>query len=183
MYGLVNKGLQDYLVAEYGKDGWEKVREGAGVGVECFQSMDSFDDAVTYSLVGKACELFQVEASALLEDFGLFWMKFAAREGYGSLLELAGGSVSEFLQGLDHMHTRVALSFPDLKPPSFECSDITNSGLRLHYYSDRPGLAPFVIGLVKGVGEHFGQKVDVTHERSKADGAEHDEFIVTFVDG
>jgi hypothetical protein len=59
----------------------------------------------------------------------------------------------EVLGQLDALHCRVRLMLPELRPPSFRCTDVTGSSLRLRYYSHRPGLAPMVVGLVEGLAE------------------------------
>jgi hypothetical protein len=40
-----------------------------------------------------------------------------------------------------------------------------------------------VVGLLQGLGEMFRTPVRVTHDRSRDDGAEHDEFLVEFATG
>jgi len=104
---------------------------------------------------------------------------YTSHEGYGALMHLAGSTFVEFLQELDNLHCRVALSFPDLMPPSFDCTDIHDNSVRLHYRSKRPGLAPMVVGLLRGLGQSFqlsGMTVD--HDVRREDGGEHDEFVI-----
>ena len=103
-----------------------------------------------------------------------------ARKGYGHLMEAGGRNLAEFLIKLPNFHTRIVMIFPELKPPEFECTDITANSLRLHYHSDRPGLAPFVVGLVEGLGEMFATEVEVLQEESVAAGAGHDVFKVSW---
>ena len=73
--------------------------------------------------------------------------------------------------------------FPNLQPPRFECSDYTDRSLKLHYFSHRPGLAAFVVGLMQGLGKMFGTPVTVHLAHAKADGADHDVFDVTWTAG
>ena len=96
------------------------------------------------------------------------------------MLQKDGRTLAEFLCNLHNLHTHVALSFPNLEPPSFWCTDVTEGSLRLHYQSRRPGLAPMVIGLVRGLGVMFSTAVTVALARSRADGHDHDEFVVRF---
>jgi hypothetical protein len=63
-------------------------------------------------------------------------VSYTANEGYGDLLTLAGDTLPTFLQNLDHLHTRVGLMFPELKPSSFWCTNVGEDSLQLHY---RPG--------------------------------------------
>jgi hypothetical protein len=70
------------------------------------------------------------------------------------------------------------LFYPKLQPPEFSCTDVGATSLRLHYYSHRPGLTDFVVGLVQGLGKLFNTPVKWTLVQSKADGADHDIFEI-----
>jgi hypothetical protein len=75
------------------------------------------------------------------------------------------------LVNLPNFHKRIVLMFPHLRPPEFECTDVKAVSLRLHYHSHRRGLAPFVTGLLEGLGEMFRPPVTVKHEQSLDAGA------------
>jgi Haem-NO-binding len=132
--------------------------------------------------VTAASEALGLPEETILEEFGEYWTVYTAEAGYGPLLQFAGTSLFDFLQNLDNMHTRVALIFPELEPPSFWCSEITLQSLRLHYRSARPGLAPLVLGLVKGLGKRFGTPVTVTLDRSRDATRDHHQFVVRYSD-
>ncbi len=178
MYGLVNKAVEGLVVDTHGEDKWREIRETAGVDVPIFVGMDPYPDSVTYDLVGAASEVLGSPAEDLLFEFGRYWVLFVGREGYGELMSSAGTDVIDFLGNLDNLHTRVQTMMPELQPPGFKVSDATESGCRLHYFTERPGLAPFVEGLVSGVGSMFGTPVDCRLDVSRADGADHDVFVV-----
>lgn len=180
MYGLVNKAVWDLVVTQFGEEKWQEIRQKAGIEVESFVCMNSYPDEVTYNLVGAAGEVLGLSPDKILEAFGEYWITYTAREGYGEMLNLAGGSFVEFVQNLDNLHARVGLSFPKLKPPSFRCTDITEKSLRLHYHSERAGLAPMVIGLLKGLGKMFDTEVSVLFDKARTNGYQHDEFLVHF---
>lgn len=180
MYGLVNKAVQKLVVTEFGEDKWEAVKRKAGIDAECFVSMRPYPDDMTYKLVAAATEVLGLTAEQILEAFGDYWTLYSAKEGYGELLKTAGGTLVEFLGNLDQLHARVGLSFPEFKPPSFRCSDVNGGSLRLHYYSDRPGLTHFVVGLVKGLGHMFSTDVRVTIEQTREAGHDHDVFRIEY---
>jgi Haem-NO-binding len=181
MYGLVNKAIEDMALAVGGEETWRKIKAEAGVDVVAFVSMDAYPDEVTYSLVGAASKVLGMPAEQILESFGLHWVLYTAREGYGPLLNSAGTSMAEFLENLDALHVRVGLTMPDLRPPSFQVARIDDSTFTVRYYSERAGLAPMVVGLLKGVGHRFGHEVLVSHTVSKETSTDHDEFLVEIV--
>lgn len=178
MYGLVNRALEELIRKEHGDALWERIKVDAGVEAEVFIRMDQYPDELTYKLVGSASRILNVPADALLHAFGLHWTLYTGREGYGALLADAGSTLHEMLANLDDLHTRVGLMYPQLRPPSFRCTDVTPERLVLHYYSSREGLAPMVIGLLEGLGKRFGQQLRITPQLSRVSGDDHDSFLV-----
>lgn len=181
MYGLVNKAIEGLVCSQRGEASWEEVKRRAGLDLEGFIGLDAYPDEITYALVAAASAVLNVPAEELLEAFGEHWVEYTGREGYGGLLDAAGSTLPEFLLGLNNLHSRVRLLAPELRPPSFQCTDITDGSLVLHYRSEREGLAPMVVGLLRGLGRRFRTPVTVTHTRVRGrDGADHDELLVTF---
>jgi hypothetical protein len=180
MYGLVNKAIQELVCAKFGLDAWERIKAKAGVDIDLFISHESYEDGITYRLVGAATEILGVDGAIVLETFGEHWVTVTAEQGYGELMSASGDSLSEFLLNLPNFHARVKLLFPNLHPPTFKVSDVTESTLHLHYYSHRPGLAPFVIGLMRGLGQRFNTPVATTLLSSREQGLDHDTFLVSW---
>lgn len=180
MYGLVNKALRDMVVREYGESMWEDICQQAQAPVSLFISSDPYPDELTYRLVGVASARLQRPAAELLRAFGRHWVLHTAGEGYGQLMQSAGQCLPEFLQNLNNLHTRVGLMFPHLHPPRFECSEVSESRLVLHHYTARAGLAPFVIGLIEGLGERFATHVQVEQVVWREQGADHDAFALSW---
>jgi hypothetical protein len=178
MYGLVNQGVHDLAVTLGGEPLWERIVAAAAVGDEQFVSMSTYPDEVTYRLVTAASTVLGLTEDEVLHAFGRHWVLYTAARGYGAIFDTMGRDLPEFLANLDAMHARLSLSMPDLTPPSFVCEELGSGRLRLEYWSDRPGLAPMVAGLLAGLGERFCTTVLVTHTVSSADGADHDEFVV-----
>lgn len=179
MYGLVNKSIQDLIIARFGPRAWEEVRKGAGVDTDNFVSMQSYDDKLTYDLVASASRVLALPPETLLEAFGEHWVEDTGRQGYGEIMNLAGKTFVEFLCELDNLHSRVAMIFPKLRPPQFECTDITENSLRLHYYSMRVGLSPMIFGLLRGLAQAFKVKdLQIQHIVRRDEGADHDEFAL-----
>jgi heme-NO-binding protein len=180
MYGLVNKALEEMIVLDAGAEAWEEIKRRAGVSVDVFISSEGYDDEMTYKLVGAACEYLAIPADKLLEQFGVHWVVKTAGEGYGDLMTAGGRTLREFLNNLPNFHNRVCLLMPHLKPPEFRCSDAGNNSVQLHYHSHRQGLAPFVVGLIKGLSIRFDTPVEITHSVKRGEGADHDVFVINW---
>lgn len=180
MYGMVNKAIEDMVVANHGEAVWEEIKQKADVDVDVFVSSEGYPDEMTYALVVAASEVLKTPASDILETFGIHWIIQTAQIGYGDMMAAGGKTLPEFLKNLPNFHSRVSMILPHLEPPRFLCTDIQDNSIRLHYISHRQGLAPFVVGLLKGLGQRFSVPVSVQQVADRAAGAEHDQFLVSW---
>lgn len=181
MYGMVNKAIREYIEKAHGEEIWQRVASSSGLAEVDFVSMESYPDAASVALVVSTSEVTGIGVPALLESIGEYWVTFALRSDYGVLLQMAGDTLPEVLMNLDQMHTRIGQSFTRLQPPSFWCTDVTDTSLVLHYLSTRGGLlAPMVVGLVRGLGTMLGITCEVVHEERRDAGAPHDTFRVVY---
>ena len=179
MYGMVNRAVEGLVCSKFGEEKWELVKSRAGVEEDVFLSNESYPDAMTYRLVGAASEVLGLPPEAILEAFGEHWIELA-RNSYGELMTMHGRTLGEFLTNLPNFHTRVALLFPKLQPPRFMVSEATSDSLNLHYFTHREGLAPFVVGLVKGLGRMFDTSVTIDHRLRRGPGQDHDVFAIAW---
>lgn len=170
MYGMVNKGLQAYVIAAYGDECWTALRR-AGGAETAFVSMKSYPDAVTYGLVGAVPEVLGVSATEFLLGLGRFWIGFVRERGYEDLLYLTGGDLLSALEGMDGLHARVQATFPQLVPPSLRLERCEPP--RLHYRSKRPGLSPFVEGLLLGLADFYDESIKVRALPDESEGEGH----------
>ncbi|HAC63600.1 MAG TPA: heme NO-binding protein [Cyanothece sp. UBA12306] len=181
MYGLINKAMAQMMCEYFGQKTWNKVLQEAAIPeIEVFISMKSYPDHITYELVRAASTVLKKSPQEIMQMLGQYWILYTAEEGYGDMLKMAGDSFPEFLANLDELHARVGLGFPKLQPPSFDCLPLAENSLDLHYYSHREGLAHLVIGLLQGLSERFNTKIEVSREKRKEEGDDHDEFIIEY---
>ena len=176
MYGQVNRGIEGLVRKQFGDDAWTRICARAGVdGTGCV-AMDTYDDAVTYGLVGAASAELGLDPADVLEAFGEFWTSYTLEEGYSDLLSMMGGNLDEFLDNLDTMHVRIGGTMPKLVPPSVQREPQDDGSSILHYRSTRDGLAPMVIGLIKGLAKRFGIEGEIEHLEAVDDG--HQRFHI-----
>lgn len=178
MYGLVNQAIEDMVLSQFGEATWAKIKQKAQVVTPAFENMHSYPDALTYDLVNAAHLVLGISPEQILELFGEYWVLYTAEKGYGDMLTMAGSDLPSFLQNLDSLHSIVGSMMPHLQPPSFQCTDITSHSLTLHYYSKRQGLAPMVIGLIRGLGKRFDMPCSAVHLRSETNNNVHEVFEV-----
>ena len=178
MYGMVNRAIEQLVVSLKGEAVWQQVCQRAGVGSEGFVAMCPYHDDVTYGLVGAVSEALSLTPEQVLQAFGEYWILYTADEGYGELMQAGGDSLREFLGNLNDMHGRVETVFPNMQLPRFSVEDVSDTEYRLHYGSERQGLAPMVVGLVHGLARRFGQDVEVRQLRCRTQGHPDDVFVI-----
>ena len=180
MYGMINQAIEKLVVERYSQDIWHRICKEANITDNEFVTLQKYPDEMTYDLVGAASRVLDVPAEAILEVFGESWTDFANQTAFSRLMRFAGRTFPEFVASLDQMHAKIKFSLPELQPPSFRVTEVTDGAFRLHYFSTRAGLAPLVKGMLRGIGKVYGVSVDIELDRSRADGHDHDEFTVTY---
>lgn len=180
MYGLVNAAFRELFVSKYGLNKWDDIRLKLGIVADEFATMEPYPDELTYQMVNCGAEVTGVPLDELLAAFGEHWVTFTDRAGYGALFDIAGDSLPDFLLALDELHVRVGRNFPKLKPPSFRFDVLDRSTMRMHYLTERNGLCPFVLGLLRGLSSRFCTPLGVETLACRALGADHCVFLLKF---
>ncbi|MFM7664281.1 MAG: heme NO-binding domain-containing protein [Bacteroidota bacterium] len=178
MYGLVNKAIKDLVVNNYGLDKWEEIARRSDFHDPEFVGLQSYDDALTYKLVGNASTVLGADAAAVLELFGEYWITYTADEGYGVLMDLCGDNFVEFLANLDMLHMRMNSMMPQLAPPQFSVQNETENSVELLYKSHREGLVPMLFGLIRGLGKRFDLNCSVETLSSKSETQDYHLFLI-----
>jgi len=180
MYGLVNQAVRDLVIKVAGEGGWQEIRRKAGVEVDTFVAMESYPDALTYSLVGAASQALAMDPAAVLRAFGKHWIQYTAAEGYGALMDMFGEDYFEALANINQLHARIGLTMPHLSAPTFKIRQESADQCYIEYISSRKGLAPMMLGLLEGLAEKHHVKVNIEHVTPGVR-SQYDLFIVTRV--
>lgn len=179
MLGMINHAIGEMVSERLGPESWERVKERVGFGDAVFVVMRQYPDDLTYALVGAAAEEASMAPAELLREFGRYWIRYSDRQPWGKVMRSMGTDLRSLLLSLDAMHTRIAISFPGVTMPHFRVEDEPGA-MRVHYFSHRPGLAPFVHGALEALGDLYTQPVTVVQSEDRAAGAAHDVFRVVF---
>ncbi|WP_430399953.1 heme NO-binding domain-containing protein [Flavobacterium sp.] len=180
MYGIVNKAIQDLVIANFGEEKWENILDRSGIEEDFFISSEAYDDDITFKLAGAVSKEMNMPINDVLVAFGEWWVVKTTKEKYGGLMESGGSSLKEFLENLPLFHNRVMLIYPKLTPPEFKVSDISERSLNLHYFSKREGLQEFVRGLIQGLGIMFNTETKIELLQTRDLGDDHEIFKVSW---
>lgn len=174
MYGIVNQAIAELINAKFGAEKWETIKAKCGIDELYFISDQSYEDNITYELVGAAADVLNLPETTILQAFGEWWVLHTAQKKYGDLLKSGGKNFIEFINNLPHFHGRIMLLYPKLSPPEFKIEQLSEEEIILHYYSARDGLTYFVIGLISGIGILYDTNVRITHVKTEKTTHWHD---------
>lgn len=180
MYGMVNNAIKNLILENYGEKTWQEIKNDSGVDEEIFISMKSNPDEPTYNMAISATKILDIELDPLLVLIGEYWITHTAREGYKEMLDMFGNNLEEFLQNLNHLHSRVQSVMPDLNPPTFHCEIGDQGIIVLHYYTERPHLAPMVTGILQGLSKRFKEPAEISQVAFKGE-HDHDIFEIRII--
>jgi len=162
MYGIVHGAMRELVVREDGREAWAAVVDRAGQHEPVHLAHEHYADEVTLALVGALADHWSLSVEQTLLRVGRSWPAHAIAHGYGSLLASPGDHPFDVLTRLDDLHTRLALAFPNYRPPSFSVKSRDDDAIDIAYATDRTGLVPFLVGIIEGLGAHLDQPVSVS---------------------
>ncbi|XP_036106450.1 guanylate cyclase soluble subunit beta-2-like isoform X1 [Molossus molossus] len=182
-YGFINTCLQSLVIEEFGEETWEKLKDSAGV-QDTFMTYTVYEDIITIKLVQEACKILGVPMEAILKLFGEHFFTFCKKSGYDRMLRALGGTLTEFIENLDALHSYLALSYQKMNAPSFRLERGVDGKMLLHYYSDRRGLCHIVPGIIEAVAKDFFNidvAMDILDMKTEAERTGKKEHVVFLI--
>lgn len=180
MLGMVNHALQQMVTERLGEEQWDSIRAELGIEERVFVVMRQYPDEITYRIAAAVAGRMGVPLADALQAFGHYWIAYAERQPWGKVMHSMAPCARELIPALNDLHSRIALAFPGVTMPQFRSEPAGDGALRVHYFSPRPGLAPFVLGVLEGIGAMYGEPILVRQVESREGGASHDVFLVEF---
>lgn len=177
MYGMIHRAIYEMLAERNSVTEWERLRVGLNIDPDRMISTLVYPDCETLQLVDEAAGLLGIPVFAFFEELGRYWITFVERGSYKHIMNFTGGDLPSFIENLDQMHRAVATAMPGASVPSFRLVASAPGELSVDYRSNRDGLEPLVIGLLRGLIERFGHAGDV-HFVGQNDGASR--FVLRF---
>ena len=179
MHGLVNKALETFLVATFGRDRWQAIvlRSGLDLGDDGFDSMRLYEGWQIEALLAGAVHVLDRSRESLLEDLGIFLICNPGQDSVRRLMRFGGGSFSEFLLSLDDLPARTRLAVPDLGLPDLTVIEDGPGRFHLECRGTPSGLAGVghvCVGVLRALADDYGVLAVIEHRGSRVEaGAEH----------
>jgi hypothetical protein len=161
MKGAIVNCLEELVVNGFGKNKWETALEKAGFEkYTFFLSIQDIDDAKVLKLVGAVCSVLNLSLPQAADAFGEYWMCTYAPKNY-EIFFTGIKSSKDFLLNMGKVHHVTTATIPNAHPPRFDYSWENDKTLIMKYSSPR-NLIDFMVGLIKGVGKHFNESLDIS---------------------
>lgn len=155
MYGLFHRTIREMVNARVGAQSWQRVEDKLSLDASHFISARVYDDALTIDILAESAKVLELSFDDLLEQFGVFWIHSTSSGQYKGIMEFTGRTLPEFLTNMDRMHTSVRVAMPNAVTPLFSVISSDESNVIVQYQSERSGLNPLVVGLLKGLLTYF----------------------------
>jgi len=180
MKGIINKGIQEFVETKFGAETWKKITALAECEEPFFAISEDYPDEMTIALVEAASQISELPVKSVMIEFGKFVLLNTFKNNYPTYYALAGSSAKEFLFNMNRVHSHVTESIPGAIPPKFECEELSDGRLLMHYHSER-GLCSVLHGLILGVENLFNENLQVQETACFHQGDSHCIMEITFL--
>lgn len=172
MYGVIFHFLRNYVIERHGgEDTWQALLEAQGYRYKMYFLVKDYPDEELVNLVKTASKALKVPVPDVLEDFGAyigpellnFYHMYIKGENLSTfdVVELAGSRIHDII----HEHN------PNRQPPQLSAYRESPEVLMVYYYSRRK-LCPVVKGIIRGLGEKYGEMFAINETQCMYKGAD-----------
>eukprot|EP00043_Microstomoeca_roanoka_P007989 m.77025 g.77025 ORF g.77025 m.77025 type:complete len:776 (-) comp14053_c0_seq2:214-2541(-) len=180
MYGFMHQALTEWLRRmDDGEVILARVLEQLNITGQPDDFFRHYSDAQTMKFVELAAQSCRMSVDECMYEAGKVSIMTFVRNGYMPVLHTLGDDFYTLLTNLDSLHDNFLSAFPDMKVPSLRPVRNPDDSMSIHYYSQRKGLAPFMMGALKGTAQMlYDLEIDIHHRVKKGKESDHDIFHV-----
>lgn len=164
MHGLINRGIQRFVIDSYGDANWRAATARANIGLTNFEAMWIYDDDVTPRLLAAICDVLDRPYDELLEDIGTYLVSHSNVEALRRLLRFGGVTFTEFLHSLDYLPDRARLAVAELQLPRLELIEESDESYFLRCYGKQAGWGHLFMGVLRAMADDYGALVYLEHK-------------------
>ena len=156
MHGLVNKGLERFLVDVYGQGTWLEIARVAELPADSFEALLTYDVELTLKVIRIASSQLEKSEHALLEDLGTYLVSDPKMDSIRRLLRFGGIDYADFVSSLDELPERVRLAVPNLNIPEIAVEEIGPDEYRIDVISDFGRFGVILAGVLRAMADDYG---------------------------
>lgn len=163
MKGTITNCLASLIEERFGAERWKAILGDAGIDARTASVLrlptSDVDDRVLTALLDSTCRNLGISLDEAADAFGKYWCCSYAPRLYHRIVDRLG-SAREMILAMDGIHVQVTSMLANARPPRFDCHWVDEDTLDVTYKSKRK-LLPIYIGLARGVGRYFGERLSV----------------------
>ncbi|EGD78971.1 L3i88 isoform d [Salpingoeca rosetta] len=180
MYGFMHQALIHWLKQlPDGKDVLESIFTDLDIQGPLDDFFRHYSDAQTMLFLDLASKATGHKVEECMFEAGKVSMGTFVRNGYEPVLRTLGKDFFTMLTNLDSLHDNFLSAFPEMKVPLLQPERNPDDSMSIHYYSQRRGLAPFMMGALKSAAKMlYDLDIDIHHRLKRDKDHDHDVFHV-----
>lgn len=162
MLGIVFTEFMEMVEDKFSADVLDDILDEPGLKSEgVFTAVGYYDHHDMIKMVVALSKRVDVPVDDLVEAFGTHLFDILI----SNYPDLKGEHTSalDFLETVDStVHIQVLKLYPQAELPKFNCERVSDNHLKMHYSSKRP-FSLLALGLLKGCGTYFNEKLEINH--------------------
>ncbi|MCE8009376.1 heme NO-binding domain-containing protein [Aestuariivita sp.] len=163
MHGLINKGIERFVIDTYGQTTWLEVAGQARLGFTEFEAMLTYEPCLTDRMLATIAERLRRPREAVLEDFGTFLVASPSLPAIRRLMRFGGVTYQDFLHSLDELSDRVRLAMDDLILPQLTLIEQGQGQFRLRCKPGLEGFGHVMVGVLRAMADDYGALAVLDH--------------------
>ncbi|WP_299945085.1 heme NO-binding domain-containing protein [uncultured Ruegeria sp.] len=164
MHGLINRAIQSFVCATYGRQCWLHATQAAELDFNEFEAMLIYDAEISNRLLDVLCTELKRRKPEFLEDLGTYLVSHPNMEDLRRLLRFGGVTYVEFLHSLDDLSDQVRLAVSDLTLPNLELREQSPAEYLLYCFPGLPGYSSVMTGILRAMADDYGALVILSNE-------------------
>ncbi|MFC4449509.1 heme NO-binding domain-containing protein [Halorussus aquaticus] len=178
MHGIVLKGLKDFVTAEYDREAWRAIQDGAGLEGKVYVPVTEYEDADVLALVEAAADATGEDVPDLLDAFGRFLVPPLV-ETYGVHVETEWTGLELVANVETYIHEALrAKQLSTYTPPALSAEWVGDDRVAVTYTSERE-LCALAVGLLRGIESYYDEQYRIEERTCMLDGDDQCEILVT----
>lgn len=169
VHGTIFAELKKFVDAKFGADTWKKLLEDAGLGPKIYLPVQAYPDDDVAKIVGAASAKTGLAPAAILQDFGHFIAPDLVGM-YRSLMKPEWTTLDVIENAESTAHRIVRRDYVAAAPPYLHAVRTAPEQVTVTYNSARK-LCDVAKGIVRGLAEHYRERVRINETRCMHRGA------------
>jgi hypothetical protein len=161
VHGVIIVNLERFVEERFGRDAWYQILEHAQVKTKIYLAISDYPDKEAVAILTAAEAVSGQALASLLDEFGAFLVPVLLSR-YRWLIRSEWKTLDLLENTESVIHSAVHKGGGH--PPRIDCKRLSPNLLELTYSSKRQ-LCGLIPGLIRGIAEHYRERVSLQHPR------------------